>query len=99
MEVHVLIDALWFCRKEGWMRTDTCSVHIMDGLLPGVDPALGFHRLLLQVLKLALLNLLELALLSSQQWCLKVFSLCGLMKMDGTEPIPLNPLGKQPKRV
>lgn len=78
------------------MRMDTCSVPIMDGLLPGVDLALGFHRLLLQVLKLALLNLPELALLSSQQWCLKDFSLCGLMKMDGTEPIPLNPLGNKP---
>lgn len=83
------------CRKEGWMRMDTCNVRIMDGPLVGADLALGFLRLLLQVLKLVLLNPRELALLSSQQWCLKVFSLCGLMKMAGTEPIQLNPLGNE----
>lgn len=77
------------------MRTDTCNVHIMDGLLPGVDLALGFRRLLLLVLKLALLNLLELALLSSRQRCLKVFSLFGLMKMDWIEQTPLSPLGNE----
>lgn len=69
------------------MRMDTCNVRIMDGPLVGVDLALGFLRLLLQVLKLVLLNPRELALLSFRQWCLKVFSLCGLMKMAGTKPI------------
>jgi len=77
------------------MRMDTCNVRIMDGHLVGVDLALGFLRLLLQVLKLVLLNPRELVLLSSRQWCLKVFSLCGLMKMVGIEPIQLNPLGNE----
>lgn len=79
------------------MRMDTCNVHIMDGLLVDVDLVLRFLKLLLQDLKLVLLNLRELVLLSSQQWCLKVFSLCGLMKMDGIEPILLNLLGKRVK--
>lgn len=93
--LRVYADALWFCRKEGWTRMDTCNVRIMDGPLPDADLVLGFLKLLLQVLKLVLLNPLELALLSSQQWYLKVFSLCGLMKMAGTEPIQLSPLGNE----
>lgn len=73
------------------MKMGTCSVHTMGGPLMGVDPALGFLRQHLKVLKLVQFGLLELVLQDFLQWYLKVCSLFGQMRMVGKEPMLPSP--------
>jgi hypothetical protein len=73
------------------MKMGTCNVHIVDGHLMGVDGAHKFLRLCLKALKLMQSSLQELMLPDLLQWCPKVCSLFGQMRMVGKELKPANP--------
>uniref|UniRef100_A0A6N2L6C0 Uncharacterized protein n=1 Tax=Salix viminalis TaxID=40686 RepID=A0A6N2L6C0_SALVM len=75
--------------KDGLMKMATCNVHIMDGHLMGVAPK--FLRLCLKALKLVQSSLQELNLPDFLQWCPKVCSLFGQMRMAGKELKPPTP--------
>lgn len=81
---------VWFCRKDGLMKGETCSVHTMDGHLMDVDHVLRFRRLHLKVLRLVPFGLQEHVLQGFLHWCLKAYSLFGQMRMDGKELMPLS---------
>jgi hypothetical protein len=73
------------------MKMGTCNVHTMDGHLMVVGLAHESLRLYLKALKLVQSSLQELVLPDFLQWCPKVCSLFGQMRMVGKELKPPSP--------
>lgn len=70
------------------MKVATCSAHTMDGPSMGVDLVLKSLRHHQKAQNLGLISRHEHVLQGSLLWSPKAFSLFGLMRTVGKEPMP-----------